>query len=352
MAVKKDLSPGLAAATLLLLGATAWGVFSHFPREADRPAAGVAQSSATTPAPLPADWDEQRLLELTGSDPLRAIRLSQQLANAAERERILTAALEFLKRSNPALAAEIVAALPAGDFQQVAAGQVATAFAQVDAGAAWRWARTLADDATRLRAVRDVAAAWAESDPRGAAASVASLGSERERQLGALAVATVWTRRDPAASLAWAETMQPLDARVLVSGSAVQTCAESDAVAAMDWLARQPPEVHAAMDPNTRFAILGKWAAQDPGAAREFVRGMTPGKEQAQAVAIVTVHLAKKDPLATMEWALTLPQESVQNAAFSTAFRQWSEVAPQLAEAWLKAADLSAEEKLRLVNYP
>jgi hypothetical protein len=53
-----------------------------------------------------------------------------------------------------------------------------------------------------------------------------------------------------------------------------------------------------------------------------------------------------------MEWALTLPQEAVRNGAFSTAYQQWREVAPQLAEAWLQAADLSAEEKLRLVNYP
>ena len=352
MAVNKDLSLGLAAATLLLIGGAAWALLPRFSRDEDRPVAVVAEHSAEISASPLANWDERQLLELTSSDPLRAIRLSQQLANGAERERILTAALEVLKRSNPALAAEIVAELPAGDFQQVAAGQVATAFAKVDAGAAFSWARTLVDDATRLRAVREVAAIWAESDPNGAAASVASLGAERERQLGALAVATVWTRRDPAASLAWVETLQPLDARALVSGSAVQTWAESDALAAMDWLDGQPPDVHAAIDPHTRFGLIGKWAAQDPEAAREFVRGMTPGREQARAVDIVAVHLAKKDPVAAMEWALTLPQESGRNVAFSTAFQQWSEVAPQLAEAWLKAADLSAEEKLRLVNYP
>ncbi len=352
MIKKNNLSFGLAAATLLLVGGAAWIAFQRGSDDEAPPSVRVMESAADIHAPSLPIWDERRLIELCGSDPLEAIRLSRQLANGAERERVLTAALESLRHRNPALAAEIVAGLPAGDFQQIAAGQVATAFAKVDPVAALSWARALGDDQTRLRAVREVTTAWAESDPQAAAVSVALLDSERERQLGALAVATVWTRRDPSASLAWAETLQPLDARALVAGSAVQTWAEQDAPAAMDWLASQPAEFHAAIDPDTSLGILSKWAAQDPEAVREFVREMTPGREQARAVGIVAVQLAKNDPVATMEWALTLPQDAVRHGAFSTAYQQWREVAPQRAEAWLQAANLTAEEKLRLVRYP
>jgi len=351
MFIRNNLSWGAAAAALLL-GGGAVVVFQHFWSAGDPPAVGVADSFRPIPAPPLAKWDERRLLELAKSEPVEAIRLSQQLENGAGRERILIAALEFLKDSNPALAAEIVAGLPPGDFQQIAAGQVATRFAKIDPVAALGWARALRDDSTRLRALREVAAAWAESDPKSASGLVASLASERERQLSALAIVTVWTRRDPLASLAWAETLYPRAARALVAGSAVQTWAESDAPAAMNWLARQPAEFQGAIDPETNLRIIGQWARQDPEAVRELIRLMTPGVAQARAADVAAVHLAQHDPVATMEWALGFPQEAVRNAAFATAFRQWSDVAPQSADAWLREADLTAEEKRRLLDYP
>jgi hypothetical protein len=351
MFIRSNFSWG-AAAALLLVGGTV-GVFQHFSRAGgELTSHGAAGSSRPIPAPPVANWDERRLREMTKSDPLEAIRLAQQLENGAERERVLIAALEVLKDRNPALAAEIIAGLPPGDFQQIAAGQVAVAFARIDPVAASAWARALLDDGTRLRAVREVAAAWAESDPKSAAGLAASLASERERQLSALAVATVWTQRDPVASLAWAETLQPLAARALVAGSAVQTWAERDAPAALKWLAQQSAEFQAAIDPETNLRIIGQWARQDPESVREVIRQMTPGVAQARAADVAATHLAQHDPVATLEWALSFPQEAVRHMAFATAFRQWSEVAPQSAEAWLRAADLTAEEKRRLIDYP
>jgi hypothetical protein len=351
MFARSSLSWGVAAATLLLAGG-AMVVFQYFSRADDFPSASVEVVSRPIDAPPPTKWDERRLIELTKSDPLAAIWRSHELENGAERQRVLIAALEFLRGSNPALAAEIVSGLPPGDFQQIAAGQVAMAWARSDPVAASEWARALRDDSTRLRAVREVAAAWAESDPKSATGLVASLASERERQLSALAIATVWTRRDPVASLAWAETLQPLAARALVAGSAVQTWAERDAPAAMNWLAQQSAEFQAAIDPETNLRIIGQWASQDPESAREFIRQMTPGVAQARAADIAAVHLAKHDPVATMEWALGFSQAAVRHGAFSTAFREWSEAAPQSVEAWLRQADMTAEEKRRLLDYP
>lgn len=351
---KNNLSLALVAALLLLAGGAAWiGLqLQKLPEDGATPSVGLMESTAEIRDRPVVIWDERQLIELSDRDPAKAIALSHELVNGAERERILIAALESLRRSNPALAAEIVAGFPAGDFQQIAAGQVATAFASVDPIAAFSWAQALDDDRTRLRAVREVAAVWAETDPKAAAVSVATLDSARDRQLGALAIATAWTRHDPQAALVWAATLQPLDARALVSGSAIQTWAERDAPAAMAWLANQSADFHAAIDPDTSLGIIGQWAVQDPEAAREFVSKMPPGGPQARAVGVVAGQLAKNDPVATMQWALTLPQEAVRNGAFSTAFRQWREAAPQLAEAWLREVNLTAEEKLRLVNYP
>jgi hypothetical protein len=350
--MKNDLSLARVTALLLFAGGATWIGLQNLSDGEATHSASVTESAAEFRERSSVIWDERRLIELSEREPLKAIGLSQELVNAAERQRILMAALESLRRSNPALAAEIVTGFPAGDFQQVAAGQVATAFAGVDPVGAFSWAQALADDQTRLRAVREVAAVWAETDPKAAAVSVATLGSEREKQLGALAVATVWIRNDPRAALAWAGTLEPLDARALVSGSAVQTWAERDAPAAMDWLAKQSADFHSVIDPDTSLRIIGKWAAQDPEAVREFVSKMTPDGRQARAVGLIAEQLAKNDPVATMQWALTLPREAVSNGAFSTAFRQWREAAPQRADAWLKAANLTAEEKLRLINYP
>jgi hypothetical protein len=350
--MKNNLSPAWVTALLLFAGGATWICLQTLSDGETTHSASVTESATEFRERSSVIWDERRLIELSERDPLKAIGLSQELVNAAERQRILSAALESLSRSNPALAAGVVAGLPAGDFQQIAAGQVATAFAGVDSVGAFSWAQTLADDQTRLRAVREVAAVWAETDPKAAAVSVGTLDSEREKQLGALAVATVWIRNDPRAALAWAGTLEPLDARALVSGSAVQTWAERDAPAAMDWLANQSADFQSAIDPDTRLGIIGKWAVQDPEAAREFVSKMTPDGRQARAVGLIAEQLAKNDPVATMQWALTLPWEAVSNGAFSAAFRQWREAAPERAEAWLTAANLTAEEKLRLVNYP
>lgn len=350
--MKSDYALRALAVMLLFGGGAAWIGLNALSKERAVPPAGLVETSAEVRDRSPLMRDEWQLLDVSERDPLQAIARSRELASRAERARILSAALESLRRRHPALAAEIVAGLPAGDFQQIAAAQVAAAFARVDPNAAFSWAQGLGDDRTRLRAVREVAAVWAETDPKAATVAVATLGSERDKQLGSLAVATVWTRHDPRAALAWAATLQPQNARALVAGSAVQTWAERDAPAAMTWLVDQPTEFRSAIDPDTPLGILRQWTVQNPEAAREFVSRMTPGGEQARAVGIVAAQLAKSDPVATMLWALTLPHEAVRNGAFSTAFRQWREVAPQVAEAWLNAVDLTAEEKRRLVNYP
>lgn len=257
-----------------------------------------------------------------------------------------------LANTDPAAAAKMFAAFPRGDFHEITGGKIATAFARIDPVGAFWWAQTLDDEKTRLRAVREVAAVWAESHPMAAAKAVALLSSDRERQLGALAVATGWTRRDPAAAIAWAETLVPREARALVLGSAVQTWAERDAAGAMDWLAHQSIEFHAAIDLHTTLAILAKWAEQAPVDVREFVHQMPTDAGQVRAAQAVALQLAKSDPLATLLWALELPQPASRNAAFSTAYRQWREDSPGQAQAWLNAADLIPEEKLRLVGYP
>ncbi|WP_438480822.1 hypothetical protein [Oleiharenicola lentus] len=309
-------------------------------------------TAANTPAVRTLARSESDLLALSRTEPLEAIRLAGQLFQGPEFDRILTSALEELMRTDPATAAKIILTLPAGDFQQIAAGQVATAFAKIDPAGAFTWAQTLMDEKTRLRALREVAATWAESDPVAAASALATLTSDREKQLTALAVATVWTRKNPEEALTWAGTLTPLDARALVLASAAQTWAERDAASAMNWLANQSAEFHSTIDPLTSLAMLAKWSVQDPATVRDFVKTMSPGVGQARAVETVAPQLAKIDPLATMQWALSLENRQLRETAFQRAFRQWTEASPKTAQQWIEAADLTPEEKLRLADYP
>lgn len=295
--------------------------------------------------------DEAALLELSEADPFEAIRLATRFLEGVAFDRVLAAALGKLSSENPAAAAEIVATLPAGDFQQIAAGRLTRALARTRPDEALAWAQSLTDNPARLRATREALGSWAETDPVAASQSVPTLKSERERILSALAVVSAWARSDAPAALAWGESFSSTEARALLLSGGVQTWAERDAGAAMRWLIARSTDPADGIGLSTMQAILGLWAVQDATAARNFITSL-PAGQQPRAVEAIAPQLAQADPLGTMLWALSLENNGLCDAAFAPAFRRWRALAPVEAQQWLAAAALTPEEKSRLTDYP
>ncbi len=338
---------GLAAGTLVLVAG--WWLGQRPPALSitSTPAASVAPVLPEPPPP-----DEASLLALSERDPLAAIRLASTFLRGVAFDRVLAAALDKLLQDDPAAAAAIIAALPSSDFQRVVAGRAARLWAQIDPPAALTWAQSLGDGAARLRATREVFGTWAQADPAAASRALAPLVAERENALSALAVMTSWIPRDPATALAWGKTLPSAAARNLVLTSAVQTWSATDAGAALTWLQHQPPAVQAEIDAPTLFAVLRDLAQQDPAGAKACVRAAPIGAEQTRAAAAISPVLARADPLAAMEWALSLEHPATILAAFTDAYRAFRAVDPDEAQRILAASDLSPEEKHRLVDYP
>jgi hypothetical protein len=351
--MKGSILAGCIAASLLLAGGW-WLMRAWRAREAVAvaPAASLAnQNAARMHAGAEPSWDETSLMELCGTDPRKAVSLAEKFLHGAALARVLAFGLERLTDRDPAAAAEIVARQPAGAFQQVAAGRVARALAKVRPVAALAWARSLADEAVRLRAMRETFAGWGETDPATAAEKIPALESERERALGALALVTSWVRSDPAAALHWAQRLPPAATRALLLSSAVQTWAERDAAAVLVWLAAQPPDIAGEINPSARPEILGQLAKQDAVAAKAYVVAL-PAEQQPEYLAAVVPVLARADPAGTMQWALSLKDTQLGDTAFSAAFRHWRDVAPVEAQHFIDTAGCTAEEKARLFGCP
>lgn len=303
------------------------------------------------PEPTPPP-DEAALLALSERDPLQAIDLAGKFLEGVAFDRVLAAALERLIDQNPAAAAEIIAALGPSDFQRVIAGRAAQAWARIDPTAALTWAQALSDEAARLRATREVFGTWAESDAAAASRALGPLQSEREHALAALAVMTSWIPRDPAAALAWGGALSSAAARNLVLTSAVQIWSGQDAGAALQWLETQPEAIKAEIDAPAVVTVLRNLARQEPAAAKAYVRAAPIGPEQNRAAEAISPVLARADPLAAMEWALTLENPALRVPAFTDAFRAFQQSDPDEALKILATSDLSPEEKRRLADYP
>jgi hypothetical protein len=192
----------------------------------------------------------------------------------------------------PAVAADWVAAFPAGNARASALEQVALAWSANDPAAAWGWVDSLGPEAGRDAALLSLAYELARTEPPLALDRAVSLHESPARtQLIEHAVGN-WAATDPQAALVRVMTLEDTALRNAALGHLATSWAERDpnkaATLAADAMDPGPDQNRAVA------AIVQRWAQQDPDAARKWVESFPDGTMKQNALGHIAEQTAAK----------------------------------------------------------
>jgi hypothetical protein len=291
---------------------------------------------------------ESVALSLVEQDPLRGIELAQKYLDGASLDHVLTTALPKLGETDASAAAAIVALLPAGETQVLAAGDVARRLAARNPSEALTWARSLSDARAQQVASNNVLDIWATTAPRAAEQYVAQLEPGPVQTAAIEHLARTIGTHSANEAVAWVQALPSGSARDAAVPAVASAWAQHDPAAATRWASSLP--VTAAQTEALNGA-LSYWLLKDGGAAENFVTGLS-GEMQVKAAVSIAPQLAQTDPVSAMAWAQGLSSDAARAAASSAAFERWHENAPAAAETWLASANVAPELKARLLRKP
>lgn len=287
---------------------------------------------------------EAALAGLARQNPQRAIALAQEKLGGASLQQAILAFVPRLIESDPAAAAQVVAALPTGETKMLVAAEVARTVGVTAPQQALAWADALADAPSQQVARRAALEAWALSDPVSASLYVAAMPAGAAQVAAAEQVARVLGSKSPAQAVAWVQTLPSAEARQAASIYAASSWAQSDPSAAAQWASHLPA------DGGRGAALRGAlshWVRADAAATQSFVAGL-PADVQPTAAAAIAPPLAQRDPAGALAWAQSLTAPQARDEAMVAAYNRWKQNSPAAAEAWLAGADLSVGLKAKL----
>jgi hypothetical protein len=287
-------------------------------------------------------------LSIVEQDPLHGIELAQKNLSGPALDRVLSAGLPKLAETDLSAAAAIVALLPVGETQVLAAADVAHRLATRDPNEALTWVRSLPEGRAQQVALNNTLSAWSATNPQAAEQYVDQLPTGQVQTAAAAQLARTIAARAPTDAVVWAQSVPTGATRDAVVSAVASTWAQQDPAAATQWASTLPSSPAQLEALN---GALSYWLLHDAKAAQDFI-GSLGADTQVSAAAAAAPQLAQSDPAGALTWAQTLPSEAARNAATIAAFARWRDNAPSAAETWLTSANLSSELKARLLRKP
>lgn len=179
--------------------------------------------------------------------------------------------------------------------------------ARAEADPAGAMAEVLELESTVLRSyvLPRLAEAAVRHDPRTALALGDSITDFNSRYAYLTAVLNAWAELDPDAVFAFLETGDP-NALAVSSGGAFATLARYDADRLLAAVGRLPLAARA----TARRAVMQSLAERDPEAALDFLDRIAPGRDREQMLATIAQTYGRQDPELALAWARSLSPPS------------------------------------------
>lgn len=174
--------------------------------------------------------------------------------------------------------------------------------AESDPIGALRDAQFLPDEDLRRRALEKIALAWAAQDPQSALAQANTLPDSLQQSFR-LSVIREWGRLDASGFLAYLETGPPPPQEITVGFLYLAASDPERLLALADSLSGN-------MQLAAKSAAYSALAEMDPDSAMQRAAALGPGTERDRILSSVAGVLARRDPKAALDWALTLTPPS------------------------------------------
>ena len=265
-----------------------------------------------------------------------------------------------------------------GIMGQMSKMSVASAWADQDPEAVWKWYNTTKDDADNgplggQMVLVSLFSSLAAKDPELAFKRLDEIdGAGKQMALAGMFQATLYDDDKRTALLKQVDAMPDKTERQQAKQSMLAQWAMLAPDQAIDYVNAQPSEDQASLrtsmgsmlmmsnprkgaaflldgatdtDKASRYdTIVNSWVHQDPNAAGTWLNEQPQGPHLDNAKRSFVTATAEKDPTSAMAWATTITAPDTREAATTQAYTAWKKTDPTAAEAALTASGLTPEQ--------
>lgn len=270
-------------------------------------------------------------------------------AQGLARLETLNSGVELWAERDPVAAAGWIDGMASDGSKLAAAKSLAAKWVESDPEAAAKWVSGLPNDPVRQEATRALAEAWVRKDPE--AASVWAFQEAEFNGNYELLNTTIreFSKQSPEEAEAFVRDMADADYSNIALASYVVGRAEQDPVATAEWLAGLSPD-----DPiySTEYAngLMQVWAESDSIAASEWLSQQPQGPQRDAAVYGFSESIQRFEPEAAAAWANTIDDPERRVERLEASVRSWAETRPVEALEWLKSAELEPSLREQLAR--
>jgi len=260
-------------------------------------------------------------------------------AQGLARLETLDSGVELWAERDPEAAADWIDGMASDGSQLAAAKSLAAKWVESDPEAAAKWVSGLPDDPVRAEATRALAEAWVRKDPE--AASVWAFEEAEFNGNYELLNTTIreFSKQSPEDAEAFVRGMAEAAHSNIALASHVVGRAEQDPLATAEWLAGLSPT-----DPiySDQYAgsLMVVWAESDSIAASEWLSQQPQGPQRDAAVYGFSESIQRFEPEAAAAWANTIGDPERRIRRLEASVRSWAETRPVEALEWVESAEL------------
>lgn len=247
--------------------------------------------------------------------------------------------VELWAENDPEGAADWIEGMASDGSKLKAAQSLAGKWVKSNPEAAAKWVSGLPDDPVRQEATRALADAWVRQDPE-----AASIWAFEEAEFNGdyeLLDITIrsFSKQFPEDAEAFVRDMAEADYSPIALAAHVVGRAEQDPVATAKWLANLSPS-----DPiySTEYAngLMQVWAESDSIAASEWLSQQPRSPQRDAAAYGFSKSIQRFEPEAAAAWANTIRDPERRIERLEASIRSWAETRPLEALEWVKNAEL------------
>ena len=270
-------------------------------------------------------------------------------AQGLARLETLNNGVELWAERNPLAAAEWVDGMANDGSKATAAKALAAKWVQAEPEAAAEWVAGLPAGPIRTEATEALVESWVEKDAK--AASVWALAEAEFNGNYELLGETIreFSQKSPKEAESFVRDMLEADYSQIALTSHLLGRAQQDPIGTAEWLATMSPE-----DPiySAEYAsdLMQVWAESDSIAASEWLSAQPQGAQRDAAVYGFSETIQQFEPEAAAAWANTIDDPDRRVMRLTDSISQWARAQPIEALDWVKTAELDPAIRTLLAN--
>jgi hypothetical protein len=270
-------------------------------------------------------------------------------AQGLARLETLNNGVELWAERNPTEASQWIDGMANDGSKAIAAKALAAKWAQAEPAVAAEWVAGLPDGPVQEKAKEALVQSWVMQDAK--AASIWALAEAEFNGDYDLLGETIleFSKQSPEEAESFVRDLAQANYSEIAVASHVMGRAEEDPAATAEWLAKMAPTdpIYSAEYANKLMQI---WAESDSIAASEWLSTQEPGQQLDAAISGFSESIMRYEPEAAAAWANTISDADRRMEQLGRNVGIWAGTQPAEALEWVQTAELEPSVRTHLAN--